>query len=571
MFVYAYCIVFAQIANLRSTNRVLEHKYFEATQRGQQLAFELGFEDIKEAELVISSNPQLYNRATVEYNSSRIVLLERELDRQIELRKSDRNGNQELSYVVDRLRQENQELRTPLEIASPVQQYKQNLLPEINKQDGLHHQAHASAQTKPQTLFSTELETSQLRLLELQKRYDALLETKGRISEEFRGLLMKWKRFKSHMVFQETSEKTKELFSDPTHSGISHDRVVPQDLLEDTDKDTVKLLAAIESDLLSSTSLSRSASSTTQIRVNQLPSSHRKSPSTMPLPLSRNILNESRIVQTSPTELASSFPSPQPKRKYNEINPDDSSQTQEDSQQISVANSPSTLSHQTSKSPVCHSRDLLKVVDRGQYRGIESVGENVDSVQHAPSDVGDELKPPNSGQSVHTIRSKRRKTDSSASDSKKHPDNTINAQFEVNPEVNGGLDYQFDTVVRNRRERQQLHAEDCECCRDYYEAVGSMPPRLQTPLWRSPPSTPTTHGGHDRRQQVISNHKHEISRHRQQWQRAMTPPGYWDIGFPDTQQASDINQQAAEMHMRKQDMVEQEARKEGGKYRKRAV
>jgi hypothetical protein len=44
--------------------------------------------------------------------------------------------------------------------------------------------------------------------------------------------------------------------------------------------------------------------------------------------------------------------------------------------------------------------------------------------------------------------------------------NTINAQYMINPDTNKGVDYQFDEVVRNKRERQHMDATDCECCRE---------------------------------------------------------------------------------------------------------
>jgi hypothetical protein len=71
------------------------------------------------------------------------------------------------------------------------------------------------------------------------------------------------------------------------------------------------------------------------------------------------------------------------------------------------------------------------------------------------------------------------------------------------------------------------------------------------------------------RQHVIAEHKQAISRHRHQWARASTPPGYWNIGFPNTQEAADINERAKEMHKAKRDSVESEIRRGDGKYRKR--
>lgn len=43
---------------------------------------------------------------------------------------------------------------------------------------------------------------------------------------------------------------------------------------------------------------------------------------------------------------------------------------------------------------------------------------------------------------------------------------TINAKFAIDPEHNGGRDFQYDEVVRGREERRHMEADDCECCRD---------------------------------------------------------------------------------------------------------
>ncbi|KAF8960813.1 DNA repair protein endonuclease SAE2/CtIP C-terminus-domain-containing protein [Flammula alnicola] len=177
---------------------------------------------------------------------------------------------------------------------------------------------------------------------------------------------------------------------------------------------------------------------------------------------------------------------------------------------------------------------------------------------------------------------------------------TINTLFAIDPARNGGLNYQYDEVVRRRDERRKLNAGDCECCREYYEGVGPLPSRLQQPLWRSPTTSPVKpcsrhpngrteddgrgatntlmHRQHDphgasgpssgRRQAEIDSHKKAISRHRHTWARAPTPPGYWNIGFPDTQEVGDINEKAKEMHKRKKDEIDREAA-EGGRYRRK--
>ncbi|GJE97035.1 DNA repair protein endonuclease SAE2/CtIP C-terminus-domain-containing protein [Phanerochaete sordida] len=128
----------------------------------------------------------------------------------------------------------------------------------------------------------------------------------------------------------------------------------------------------------------------------------------------------------------------------------------------------------------------------------------------------------------------------------------------------GEAGFKYEEVVRNKQERRRLHGTDCECCRDYYEAVGPLPARLQAPLWRTPPSSPAKRRpGHshlandssgDEHDVDVQDHKQQISRHRARWEAPKTPPGYWNIGFPDTQEVEAIHKAAAELR-------EQEAKK----------
>jgi len=112
---------------------------------------------------------------------------------------------------------------------------------------------------------------------------------------------------------------------------------------------------------------------------------------------------------------------------------------------------------------------------------------------------------------------------------------------------------------------------------------------MKAPLWRSPTSSQDVaqrrcrkHGGingadeegsrdndEQEKEEEIAAHRQAISRHRHQWQRPTTPPAYWKIGFPDTQEVANINERAEEMHEQKQRMMEKEAGKPDGKYRKK--
>ncbi|TFK23899.1 hypothetical protein FA15DRAFT_687731 [Coprinopsis marcescibilis] len=159
----------------------------------------------------------------------------------------------------------------------------------------------------------------------------------------------------------------------------------------------------------------------------------------------------------------------------------------------------------------------------------------------------------------------------------------INAVFAIDPDKNSGLDFQYDEVVRSRDARRNMDAGDCECCHDYYEAVGPLPARAQGPLWRSPSKTlkrrECSHRNDGRgddegtptrqRQMEIESRKKGISRHRHTWTRAKTPPDYWNIGFPSTQEAAQINQKAEQMHRNKVRDIEREVNNGVGKYKRR--
>ncbi|EJD03991.1 uncharacterized protein FOMMEDRAFT_106370 [Fomitiporia mediterranea MF3/22] len=139
----------------------------------------------------------------------------------------------------------------------------------------------------------------------------------------------------------------------------------------------------------------------------------------------------------------------------------------------------------------------------------------------------------------------------------------LNALFEIDTSRNNGLPFQFDEVVRGRKQRHQLEAGDCDCCREYYECLEPLPSRPGLPLWESlpPADEPNLLHRHHRHSspEVAMHHRQQISRHRHQWSPAKTPPDYWNIGFPTTQEAADINRRAADMHAQKRRRVEEEA------------
>ena len=111
--------------------------------------------------------------------------------------------------------------------------------------------------------------------------------------------------------------------------------------------------------------------------------------------------------------------------------------------------------------------------------------------------------------------------------------------------------------------------------------------RRQSTSITTPSSSPTTVASSSR-SAAISAHKNVISKHRQQWAAPETPPAYWDIGFPNTQEVTTIQDEASKMHRKKRNDIEVEARyvvdclfsatllthehsSHGGKYRRRQV
>jgi len=55
---------------------------------------------------------------------------------------------------------------------------------------------------------------------------------------------------------------------------------------------------------------------------------------------------------------------------------------------------------------------------------------------------------------------------------------TLNAAFEIDPDTNGGLNYAYDAVVRNKEERRKMHGSDCECCKEVgFPPFRPLPPQ----------------------------------------------------------------------------------------------
>ncbi|KIR53463.1 hypothetical protein I315_04056 [Cryptococcus gattii Ru294] len=138
-------------------------------------------------------------------------------------------------------------------------------------------------------------------------------------------------------------------------------------------------------------------------------------------------------------------------------------------------------------------------------------------------------------------------------------------EFEIDPAQNEGAAFAFHDVKRKKTERMQMHGGDCECCKGYYEAVGVMPKFHQAPSWKDQEQP-----GEEDEEQAAREHLNKVSRHREDWVKPPTPPGYWQIGFPTTQEVEEQNRKADEMARERDERIRKEAMQKDGKWRKKS-
>ncbi|CAH7685712.1 expressed protein [Phakopsora pachyrhizi] len=123
-------------------------------------------------------------------------------------------------------------------------------------------------------------------------------------------------------------------------------------------------------------------------------------------------------------------------------------------------------------------------------------------------------------------------------------------RFEIDPKANFGVGHVFDEVGRGKHVRKTMRGKDCECCSGYYEQAAKDFKKVP---------------GIDIRE--ISDHQNLISRHRHFNPPPPTPPHYWQLGFPDTQQVDAINERAAELQQQKIKKMEAQACDGKGPYK----
>ncbi|KAA1476322.1 hypothetical protein DENSPDRAFT_867256 [Dentipellis sp. KUC8613] len=653
-----------QLVTLRSTNRTLEQRAFDALQRGQQLAHALGFDHIEQAERVVADDPTTWNRATVDYWKVRVRNLEKEVKGLKEEAEKEKRAGKVRADELESAKEENDRLRKELE--------------------RLRASTHTSTSSDPAgpSTTSTSTSTIQTQLTDLQSRYDALVSTHKAATSKYTTDLRKWRRFKKWIFEKHQDDKVCSMLraidgeKSTTKKPPSSSKEVATPAPAAASKKAKELATPMPPPAPFAALPTPSTAPRTPRKTRPPPALASSSPvRENRTPLGKNIVNETRSASVTPSKrkgerLRSVSMSPSKRQRAQEgdgharsVSASPSKRRrireeidQEDQQSASVSPSkrkrgqetrspftspskrarngssslpgtPSKRAPKEHESAVANEEEESQTQDDPQalafWSGLAPAqplrvpahapvpapdkridGGVVDIDVDVKTEVKDEplelgVPSPRSvkqarakAKSVYKVTAKmngngkgkgKGKGKSRASDPGPGSSaraaaaagdvTTINAHFEINPALNAGLPFQFDAVERRRACRARLEAGECECCRDYYAAVGPLPPRLQAPRWRSPsPSEDHMHtavngdGGAG-----VREHRNAVSRHRAQWARGRTPPGYWDIGFPTTQEAAGINERAREMQRGMFEEVEREARKEGGRYRRRGA
>ncbi|SPO24604.1 uncharacterized protein UTRI_03873 [Ustilago trichophora] len=91
--------------------------------------------------------------------------------------------------------------------------------------------------------------------------------------------------------------------------------------------------------------------------------------------------------------------------------------------------------------------------------------------------------------------------------------------------------YVDSTPIRNPHHRRTMYASDCPDCTLFYSHFNDL-------------ASNSNHRGSQTGLHAGDIERMACSRHRSSYKRAVTPDGYWNIGFPSTQEAQEVNAQA---------------------------
>jgi len=168
---------------------------------------------------------------------------------------------------------------------------------------------------------------------------------------------------------------------------------------------------------------------------------------------------------------------------------------------------------------------------------------------------------------------------------------TLN-DFKINPQYNGGLDYAFSEVVRNRDERKCLPGcTQPDCCGNSFRKVIEIGGALAGPkpgLWDNDDDLEADQRlleqylGTDARYRLrrmtteqkkamlmeaqVERLAQKHGRHKATFARRVTPPGFWDADFPSSQEQEKNRRKAEQMERDKVEERYQEAMRSRGRW-----
>ncbi|RUS17670.1 hypothetical protein BC937DRAFT_89648 [Endogone sp. FLAS-F59071] len=115
----------------------------------------------------------------------------------------------------------------------------------------------------------------------------------------------------------------------------------------------------------------------------------------------------------------------------------------------------------------------------------------------------------------------------------------------INSKKNGGVNYKYTEVVRKKDERSRMHGADCPCCRKFYAATGPLRPvDGHGPRFRS--ASPVDQNALPTDEDLLQRRIDQVSRHKYVHRPPASPPGYWMVDFPNSQQIKKWNEGARE-------------------------
>ncbi|KAF2016622.1 SAE2-domain-containing protein [Aaosphaeria arxii CBS 175.79] len=155
------------------------------------------------------------------------------------------------------------------------------------------------------------------------------------------------------------------------------------------------------------------------------------------------------------------------------------------------------------------------------------------------------------------------------------------SDFKANPTYNQGYSYPFTETVRNRADRACLSG--CtrpECCGSAFRIMAEAAPPLSSSqeedllrdnLGDAYDDTRLTQmSAEERRELVLQARTRQMAnkhgKHRQAYERPKSPPGFWRIDFPTTQEEIEDRERAVQMEREQIQERRAEAMRKGGKW-----